>query len=375
MKRILVASFCLCSLILLGSVADCRGSGYRQITGPCNQQFPGDHGPHSGYKTEWWYYTGNLDGPDGERFGFQLTFFRSQFKPDRADRNRPEPASAWRTRQLYLAHAAVSQLHAGRFYHDEKMSRGAVGLAGAELQGDTVRVFVADWNLRLGPERHLLQATAQRFAFDLVLNPEKPPVLHGLAGYSRKGDRAESSSCYYSFTRLAVTGRVVCEGVGTPVTGTAWMDHEYSSAPLEPNLAGWDWFSLQLSDQTELMIYLLRTNKGSYSEVSAGSFVNAVGTVTQLAKSDIQVRVLDRWKSPHSQGRYPAKWRLHVPSLELTLTVTSNLADQEMLIAESGLPPYWEGSVAATGTRQGKTLAGLGYVELTGYSRAFDAPL
>lgn len=373
--QVLLVWMVVAGFLLAISPTRLRSAEYRAVTGPCNQHFPKDHGPHSGYKTEWWYYTGNLKGPGDERFGFQLTFFRSRISPNEVDRKDPEPASAWRTRQLYLAHAAVSHLNAGRFYHDEKMSRGAVGIAGADFQGDTVRVFLTHWNLLLGLERHRLQARSEEFAFDLALVPEKPPVLHGRSGYSRKGEKPESASCYYSFTRLAVSGRVSCAGLGVAVTGTAWMDHEYSSAPLEPNLAGWDWFSLQLSDRTELMVYLLRTRQGGYSEASAGSFVDAAGTVTHLGKDQIRMRVLDHWKSPHSGGRYPAQWSLAVPDLGLALTVKPNLADQEMFTPESGLPPYWEGSVSATGSRQDRPVTGSGYVELTGYARIFDAPL
>jgi predicted secreted hydrolase len=349
--------------------------GFERAVAPMAFQFPRDHGPHPSYRTEWWYYTGNLENAAGRRFGFQLTFFRSQISPDEPKNDRTQQPSAWRTRQIYLAHAAVSDLKAEKFYHDERMSRGVLGIAGAELRGDTVEVFVANWSLRLGPQQHRLKAAADRFAFDLALVPEKPPVLHGQAGYSRKGSKPESSSCYYSFTRLAVTGGLRCGDVSTSVIGTAWMDHEYSSAPLEPDLVGWDWFSLQLSDRTEIMIYLLRNKQGGYSGASAGSFVDASGGVTHLERDGIEVEVLAHWESPHSEKRYPAKWRLTLPSLGLSLLVTPNMADQEMLTPESALPSYWEGSVSAVGNRRDRRLTGSGYVELTGYARAFDAPL
>lgn len=352
-----------------------RCAEYEQINGPCNQEFPRDHGPHQGFKTEWWYCTGNLESAEGRRFGFQITFFRSRMTPEPIQPDPSEPLSGWRTQQIYLAHAALSDLTRGTFLQDERMARGALDLAGARLDDDTTRVFLADWELNLGPERHRLQATATDFALELTLLPEKPPVRHGLAGTSQKGERPESASCYYSFTRLGVSGRVTAAGVTREVSGSAWMDHEYSSAPLEPELVGWDWFSLQLSDRSELMIYLLRDRDGTYTGASAGSLVAPSGQVTALARDEIEIEAKGSWKSPRTGGRYPARWRITLPGQGLELLITPNLANQEMVNAASGLPPYWEGSVSVVGSRRGRELSGLGYVELTGYARAFDAPL
>ena len=153
------------------------------------------------------------------------------------------------------------------------------------------------------------------------------------------------------------------------------MDHEFSSAPLEPDLAGWDWFSLQLANQTELMIYLLRQKDGGVSPASSGTFVDASGKATYLPADAFRVEVLDQWQSPHSKARYPSRWRLKVGIVDLDLTVTPQLADQEMRTPETTGVTYWEGSVAVSGASRGEPLTGMGYVELSGYEKPFDAPL
>jgi predicted secreted hydrolase len=348
---------------------------YPQITGPCNLSFPRDHGPHPDYKTEWWYYTGNLRSDSGERFGFQLTFFRSRFSPPGAEQSWPNPKSAWRTEQLFLAHAALTDIDGKQFYHDEQAAREAMGMSGALQEAGSTVIFLRDWLVKLGPEEHSLRANTKDFALDLTARPEKPPVLHGESGYSLKGSTPERSSCYYSFTRFQTRGVVTVKGKAVPVVGTAWMDHEFSSAPLEPGITGWDWFSLQLADGTDLMIYLLRLKEGSFHSASSGSYVAADGRVLHLTREDLDVEVLDEWKSPHSGARYPSRWKIVVYPRQMTLTVTPNLPDQEMQTPETTGVTYWEGSVSVNGSVQGQPASGFGYVELTGYEKPFDAPM
>lgn len=371
----------LAVLVLLLSLIACPGpslaadSGYYAVTGPCHLQFPRDNGPHPGYRTEWWYYTGNVQSDDGYRYGFQLTFFRSRISPPGSSRDWPHPHSAWRTQQLYVAHAAVTDISGKHFYHAERMARGALDMAGARQQGAQTTVFVDNWSTRIDPREHLLQAVAADFSFHLKLRPEKPPVLHGDRGYSRKGRSPESSSCYYSFTRLATEGTLTIHGKVLKVHGIAWMDHEFSSAPLEPDLQGWDWFSLQLDNHTEVMIYLLRQTDGSPSPASSGTFVAADGTTRRLTRSMISVKVLDHWRSPHSGIRYPSRWQITIAPEHLKLTVVPNLADQEMRTPETTRVTYWEGSVSISGAAGEAPVQGVGYVELTGYGKPFDAPL
>ncbi|UCF95176.1 MAG: carotenoid 1,2-hydratase [Desulfobacterales bacterium] len=350
-------------------------TNFRRVTGPCDLRFPRDHGAHAGYRTEWWYYTGNLRAASGERLGFQFTIFRRQISPPGAEESWARPASAWRTQQIYLGHAAVADITGRRHFQAERLARGAVGLAGVAKEEKVIRIFLTNWSARIESDRHHLQATADDFYYDLDLKAVKPLVLHGEAGYSRKGQTPERASCYYSFTRLAAQGNMTVQGKHYTVEGLSWMDHEFSTAPLEPGLRGWDWFSLQFSDQTELMVFLLRPKEGGVSSVSSGTFVDRSGDSRHLSRDSFKVEILDTWKSSHSGATYPARWRLTVFPLALEVTVVPTLADQEMRARESTAFTYWEGSVTLSGEKAGQPLKGAGYVELTGYAQAFDVPL
>ncbi len=362
--------------VVLGGLAPAGGQEgeYLPVTGPCGLQFPRDHGSHSGYRTEWWYYTGNLETPSGRSFGFQLTFFRRQISPPGFEKHWPEPPSAWRTQNIFLAHAALSDLERGKFYQEEKVARGAVGLSGVTRDSGETRVFVEDWSAGIRESGHILRAATGDFSLELALVPQKAPVLHGDAGYSRKGGGKERASCYYSFTRLKAEGTLkLGEGTILPVHGEAWMDHEFASSPLEPGIVGWDWFSLQFTNQTELMVYLLRKADGGFLPQSGGTFVTRSGEVVPIAWEDLRVRVVKEWKSPRSGARYPAGWVLHIGSQDLEVVVTPTLEDQEMHTPLSTRVTYWEGSVGVAGTMAGAPVKGKGYVELTGYDRPLDA--
>jgi predicted secreted hydrolase len=325
--------------------------GFSQITGPCRQSFPADHAPHTGYRTEWWYYTGNVTDTDGRAFGFQLTFFHSRLQPPQARQRWPETMSAWRSDHIYLAHAAITDIQGDRHLQAEKMSRPVLDLAGTQTTEAEVAIRLHGWQAVISPRGHRLLAGSNEFELDLDLQPVKPPVLHGEQGYSRKGRSPERASCYYSFTRLEAAGTIAIDGTRLEVTGSAWMDHEFSSSPLEPGITGWDWFSLQLTDQTELMLYLLRDQDGGVNPASSGSYVLASGQVRHLQRGEMTVSPLSYWTSPHTDARYPIAWRVSIEALELNLTVTANLADQEMRTPNSTNVTYWEGSVS-TGVRK-----------------------
>ena len=350
-------------------------SNYLTITGPCNLEFPKDHGAHPGYRTEWWYYTGSLRSKAGDPYGFQLTFFRRQISPPGAAKAWPNPPSAWRSQQIYSAHAAVSDIAGKRHLQAELISREALAMAGVLHRPPETVVYLKNWSARIGSEAQMLKVDTAEFSYDLTLKPLKPPVLHGRAGYSLKGSSPESASCYYSYTRHAVDGRLTIGGKTFAVSGQGWMDHEFSSAFLEPGLKGWDWFSLQLSDRTEIMVFLLRTDDGGISAVSSGTFVDLEGKTQAIGKEDFAVTVLDTWKSPHSKAVYPSRWRLRVFPYALDLIIFTNLANQEMQTSESTGVTYWEGSVSIRGTRGATPIKGQGYVELTGYAESFDIPM
>jgi predicted secreted hydrolase len=376
MKKIFILLIFLWAAACVISVVNAtEPTGYSSVTGPCNLEFPHDHGAHPGYRTEWWYYTGNLQAPSGEKYGFQLTFFRSQIRPSDDRQRWPKPTSAWRTQPIYLAHSAISNLTAKQHLQAERVSREALSMAGAKQLGDTTHVFLNDWSVSIGPDRHLLKVKSDEFSYALTLTPQKPPVLHGIAGYSRKGSTPERASCYYSFTRLMAQGRISSNQNTAAVNGLAWMDHEYSTAPLEPGLQGWDWFSLQLSDQTEIMAFVLRKEKGEIGLASSATFIDKQGQKRHIRAHEFGITVLKTWKSRHSKAVYPAGWRLQIFPIKLDLTIVPNMADQEMrTYASTGLN-YWEGSVAVEGLKIDQPVFGQGYAELTGYASPFKAPM
>lgn len=334
-------------------------------------RFPADHGAHERFRTEWWYYTGQLTAADGRRFGFELTFFRRGMPPDQVH----TLPSTWSIQQLYLAHFALTDLDAGRFYFADKVSREGLGKAGAET--GRLHVWVDRWSLVMDDRttHHQLQAATDAFAINLDALPEKPPVLHGQNGISRKGAAPGQSSHYYSLTRLATGGQIRVGTETFAVTGLSWMDHEFGSADLGQDVVGWDWFSLQLSDSTELMWYSLRRADGSSDPVSSGTLVLADGHAQPLDAHDLTIEPLAYWTSPRSKGRYPQQWRLRAPAIGIDLTVESLLADQELDTARSTRVTYWEGAVSASGQARGMPVKGRGYVEMTGYAERFTPKL
>lgn len=366
-----LAAACALWIVACGAIALSadEGQGYLQVTGPCGLEFPRDHGPHPGFRTEWWYYTGNLVTETGRRFGFQLTFFRHQLTPFGASADWPDPHSAWRTRQVYLAHAAVSDLSGRRHLQSEQAAREALGLAGWVQDGDEMKVFVGDWNASIRPGGHRIEASADGFSFQLDLAPAKAPVRHGQEGYSRKGSTPERASCYYSMTRLETTGTVtLADKQPIAVTGVSWMDHEFSTAPLEPGTVGWDWFSIQLADRSEFMMFLLRREDGTIVPASSGTYVDPLGVPRHLERGRFDIDVLDSWRSKRSGAVYPSQWRIKIPLAGVDVVVASNLPDQEMRPADLTGISYWEGSVSVRGTKGGAPIEGQGYVELTGYA-------
>jgi predicted secreted hydrolase len=381
MKRIVekVASALSCLFLMIAlaghSVMAEDQENYLAVTGPCNLTFPKDHGPHPGYRIEWWYYTGHLLADSGERYGFQLTFFRNQISPSRNAGKWPQPSSAWRTQQIFVGHAAISDLNKKEHRIAELMARDALGIAGISQKASQTTVFINDWSASIYADSHILVARSADFSLDLALQPTKPPVLHGQAGYSRKGSATSSASCYYSLTRLSTTGRVKLDGKTIAVEGLSWMDHEFSSAPLETGIMGWDWFSLQLSDQTEIMLYLLRKENGELIPASSGTFIDRAGISQHLTREDFRVTALEQWKSSQTGAVYPVAWRLKIIPLSIELTTVADFPDQEMMTAQSTGVIYWEGSVSASGSVDGRHVTADGYVELTGYAKDYGAPL
>jgi predicted secreted hydrolase len=338
------------------------GDGFRRVTEPRALSFPADHGPHLGFQTEWWYYVGNLRGNTGRRFGYQLTFFRRGIIPSAQEQPRE---SSWAADQVYMAHLAITDVKSGAFKSFERFARGALGLAGARAEPYTI--WVGDWSARgTAAEASLLAAHADGWGISLQLQAEEDPILHGDRGYSRKGPQAGDASIYYSFTRVRTTGKVDVAGQSFQVDGSSWMDHEWSTSALSSEQVGWDWFSLQLDDGAELMLFQLRRRDGEIDPRSSGTYVDGEGRVVPLQVGDFQINSLAVWRSPGSGAAYPARWRILVPSLGLSVVLTPLVKDQELRLSYT----YWEGEIAVTG--EGDSPSGVGYVELTGYATSIE---
>ncbi len=355
-----------------------RGSadtgGFAQALAPPEWHFPRDHGPHSAFRHEWWYVTGNLDAPSGERFGFELTFFRLALLPPGpvgragSDATR-ESNSAWRARQIYVAHFAITDVARREFHVAQKYSRQALGLAGATA--DPFRVWIDNWSLGVPQSRTAmrngtnwtLHAGDARYALTLEAQPLSPPVLNGEGGLSRKAADPGAASDYYSIPRIAVHGNLWRGGRALEVRGLAWLDREWGSGSLGKQQQGWDWFGLQLRDGSTLMFYSLRNRDGTRDPHSAGTWVDAAGHVRPLTSEDLSIEVTDHWVSPRG-ARYPSRWRIRVASIGFAAQIRPVLADQEL----DTRPRYWEGAVDVQASLAGRDTPGRGYVELVGYA-------
>ena len=362
----------------LGEAIGQDAEGYKRAERGTPIRFPEDHGPHPDYQLEWWYLTANLRSEDGRRFGVQFTIFRNALAPPdsaeagveaRGSSNGEVAATDWSTRQLYLAHAAVTDVGSSRFVSAERLSRGGAGLAFARAQPLEVRV--ENWFLRQTGEATFplqVRADADAFSFDLDVTPMKPVVLQGEAGYSPKGPAEGQASMYYSFTRLAATGSIRTDDRTFSVEGLAWMDREWSTSFLGPDQVGWDWFSIQLDDGRDLMVFQLRSSNDADSDAEStpwkeGTLVAPDGTAERLDPSEISISAGRRWTSQDTGARYPVEWRIRVPSERLDLLVRAAYDSQELNVSVD----YWEGAIDVFGAGDGKR-AGSGYLEMTGYT-------
>jgi predicted secreted hydrolase len=342
-------------------------SEWKQAAGPWKWSFPRDHGAHPAFRTEWWYFTGNLNEDTGKRFGYQLTFFRQGILHEAKN-----PTHPWSIRDLYLAHFTLTDVSAGQFWYGERISRKGPGLADASEKGMDVRLL--NWTAKMEVDRIQIGARHQQMELSLELRPRKPIVFHGENGLSRKGPREGQASYYTSFTDLATKGFIKPPSSPSRMTvkGTSWFDHEFGSNQLALNQVGWDWFSLHLSDGQDLMIYFLRRSDGTMEPTSSGTLVHPAGKATHLRLPDISVEVLDHWKSPKTRGKYPSRWKIRVPTSDIELLVKPLVAAQELITEGSTGIVYWEGAVAGQGKSAGRDVNCEGYVEMTGYAGALD---
>lgn len=350
MKR---RAFLLSPIMLLTPLPVGAETAYAQVRAGRALVFPRDYGSHPEYRTEWWYITGWLRTERGEELGVQITFFRN--RPGIGELN----PSRFAPRQLLFGHAALSDPREGRLLHDQRAARAGFGLA--EASQDDTAVHVLDWSLARRGDAYEARIGAAEFDYALTFRPTQPVLLEGEEGYSRKGPDPVQASYYYSQPQLQVSGSVTVKGRKSAVTGTAWLDHEWSSQALAPDGAGWDWAGLNLVDGGALMAFRIR-QRGAGVFWAGGTHRDGEGRVRVLRPEEIEFTPLRRWRSPRTQAEYPVAMRIKAGSIELVLS--PSMDDQELDARASTGTIYWEGAVKA---HEGKRLAGRGYLELTGY--------
>ena len=371
----------LCLVAASGALGHIAGAGTTQFKlalAPYAFQFPRDHNSHPAYATEWWYYTGHLQSKDGRKWGYQLTWFRTALAPA-IDRK-----SKWAARDLMFAHFALTDERGQTFYFSDRIGRANLGMNGADTTSVSPRIWCGDWALKFGGktgEKQHLRARSksdaratqnQSFALDLAQVALKAPTIHGENGVSQKSAGRGRASHYYSFTRLKTSGTLVVNGERLSVSGQSWFDHEYGSNQMDKSQVGWDWFSIQLNDGRELMVYRLRLKNGQTEPLSSGTLIEKNGKSRHLTRAEFVLKPLSTWKSAATGATYPAKWRVTLPREKMTLEVTPTVANQELRPSRTGANlAYWEGSIGVRGTQNGRALSGVGYLEMTGYASAF----
>ncbi len=353
-------------LLAIAFAVSAMGADWKTAEPGWRYEFPRDHGAHRDFKTEWWYFTGNIFDTDGNRFGYELTFFRQGIAPVA---ERDPNASRFLVDDLKFAHFAITDGAKQQFQFAQKTSRGAFGEAGFD---DGQRLaWIDNWTLTMGDDGAFdLSASSEAGTVQLHLRPTKPPVIHGENGVSIKAAGGSSASHYYSIPRLETTGEIVVNGRARSVSGQSWFDHEWSSSQLGKGEVGWDWVCLQWEDGAELMLYRMRLENGEMEPSSSGTWIAPDGTTTHLRVSDFQMTPTAFWKSKASGGQYPIGWRITLPGQRAEFVVRAALEDQELKL---GPITYWEGAIDAAGTRDGRAIKGRGYLELTGYAGSLGA--
>jgi len=347
---------------------------WQRAIGPWTWSFPRDHGAHPNFKSEWWYFTGNLkETSTGRPFGYQLTIFRQGVQLNPAQKN-----SKWAVRDFYFGHFTISDIAKNEFHVAEKVSRGALGEAHAET--GLMDVAIGPWSIEnwsfaskvSTTERYGLQAKDGDMALALEVSTSKPPALEGVNGLSQKATGAGNASYYYSFSRLTTSGKITLAGKTYDVSGLSWFDHEFSTSSLGSDEVGWDWFCVQLGNNEEIMLYALRDKSGAIDPSSEGTLIKSDGTTERLQPGSFTIAKTGSWKSPHSGATYPAGWHITIPGHRADLTITPAMADQELNLDKMGKLAYWEGACTVTGRVGDADVKGVGYTELTGYSGALQ---
>lgn len=360
----------LCGLVSAHSGADApdawpaampESSDWRLALPGWQYEFPRDHGNHPDFKTEWWYFTGNLLSDTGREFGYQLTFFRQGVRPPS---DRLPTKSRLVVDHIQFVHFAITDLSKNRFFYHQDLTRGAFGEAG--FNQNNRLAWIEDHSLELLPEGGFrIVGRSPEKSLDLQLKPAKPLIFHGVDGISQKAEGPGRASHYYSFTRLLSSGQLRIGDDTFTVQGTSWYDHEWATNQLTSEQIGWDWFSLQFDDGSELMVFQIRTKDGGRDPYSSGTFIHADGTTTKVKHDDFILEPGRLWQSKTTGAKYPVTWTLNIQPLELEIAISARMDAQELVLAPIS---YWEGSIQAVGTVGGSKVSALGYLEMTGYA-------
>lgn len=347
--------------------------GWKRATAPEPMVFPRDHHAHPDYKTEWWYFTGNLEAGDLGPVGFQFTLFRQGILPPAAR----VPDSAWAARDFGFGHAALSFLGRKEFFYEQMLERGSFGTAEFPAAGDgktggpALLARVRTWRVDLLADGVFhIRADFGDHAMDLLARPLVAPVLQGNNGHSQKAAGEGNASMYYSIPRLETTGSITRAGTKYQARGLSWLDREWASNQLGPDQVGWDWFAIQLDDGRDLMVYRMRLRDGGTDSHSHGSLREKDGTSRHLSLADFQIEPGRVWRSPATGGVYPVEWLLRVPSAGIDVRIHAAQDAQELALEPVS---YYEGSIRATASPGSASPGGIGYMELTGYARPLEA--
>tara|TARA_B110000014_G_C20110818_1_gene585120 strand:- start:829 stop:1914 length:1086 start_codon:yes stop_codon:yes gene_type:complete len=315
---------------------------------------PQDHYDHPNFRNEWWYFTGNLKDKNQQEFGYQFTIFR--FKNDEDNSN-----SLWSASDIYLGHLAITDIANSEYLHKEIYFRKSdLGLAGSDK--DNNKIWISNWMLEFDGNDVHLSARQDEIILDLTLKSRSIPILHGKQGYSKKGADPSNASYYYSITDYETTGKISIDKTVYEVTGNSWYDHEWSSGVLPENVIGWDWFSINLNEGSQLMIYQLRNINDVATPYSAGTFIDENNKVINLNQDQFQLRPIKYWESESTKINYPLEWEIKIPELGINLLTVPKINKQEF----NGSIIYWEGAIDVANSSNDSL--GEGYMELTGYN-------
>ncbi|HEV2705091.1 MAG TPA: lipocalin family protein [Pyrinomonadaceae bacterium] len=359
---------------LLDDLADAvvgKASDLRDGTEHAGVVLPRDLYAHREAQTEWWYYTGHLQTTAGRRFGFELVFFKRRTDLDRFGvvplRLIANP--------LYLAHFAITDESRASFRYAHRKSANSLLDPPALTSVRRFYLKLGDWTVREAHGIHLLRATLDDdLIFEAALKPVKPAVLNGHEGIGVSFKDKGEASRYFSFTRMEAEGDITWHGTTERFKGSAWMDREFGTWRTTDNQKGWDWFSLQLETDAELMVYHIRDREGRPSPFSSGTYVDAAGNFTHLTREDFQLDTLGHWRSPETGAVYPSGWRLRVERFGIDMTVTPVIKNQELDTRGTTMIVYWEGACVVEGRHGERETRGRAYVELVGYDRSHERP-